>query len=149
MPRSSMAAFSALWRAYGEGRLDRSLHLVSPECEFTLPGGQTFHGHDGVRECLEIAHREWKTLTVIYDDIHEERPGWIVGVGRVAATSADGHTALERPLACVAEFHDGRLTRGRMFDDPSDAVAYAREAGAESPTGELDPGRAGFERHGS
>jgi len=123
-----MAAFSALWRAYGEGRLDRSLHLVSPDCEFTLPDGHTFHGHDGVRECLEIAHREWKTLTVIYDDIHEERPGWIVGVGRVSASSADGVGGFERPLACVAEFRDGRLMSGRMFDDPADAVGYVGES---------------------
>ena len=127
MPRSSMATFSALWRAYGEGRLDRSLHLVAEDCEVTLPDGQTFLGHDGVRECLEIAHREWKTLTVIYEDIHEELPGWIVGVGRISASSADGATAFERPLACAAHFRDGRLVRGRLFDDPADAGAYARE----------------------
>jgi ketosteroid isomerase-like protein len=128
MPRSSMAAFSALWRAYGEGRLGRSLHLVAEDCEVVLPDGQTFLGHDGVRECLETAHREWRTLTVIYDDIHEELPGWIVGVGRVAASSPDGATAFERPLACAAEFRDGRLVRARMFDDPADATTYACEA---------------------
>jgi ketosteroid isomerase-like protein len=131
MPRSSMAAFSALWRAYGEGRLERSLHLVSPECELTLADGRAFHGHDGVRECLEIAHREWKTLMVSYDDIHEESPGLIVGVGRVSASSADGAAAFERPLACAAEFRDGRLVRGRLFDEPADAAAYARESRAE------------------
>src|SRR5215813_5811306 len=112
MPRSSMAAFSALWRAYGEGRLERSLHLVSEDCVLTLPDGQTFHGHDGLRECLETAHRDWKTLTVIYQDIHEELPGWIVGVGRVSASSADGTAGFEQPLACAAEFSDGRLVRG-------------------------------------
>jgi ketosteroid isomerase-like protein len=138
MPRSSMAVFSALWRAYGEGRLERSLHLVAPECELTLPDGHTtFRGHDGVRECLEIAHREWKTLTVIYEDIHEERPGRVVGVGRVSASWADGSTAFERPLACVAEVTDGRLVRGRLFDDPADALAHAREAVPEHESGQV------------
>src|SRR5215470_2967044 len=119
MPRSSMAAFSALWRAYGEGRLERSLHLVADDCEVTLADGRSFLGHDGIRECLEIARRRWKTLTVIYDDVHEELPGWIVGVGRVAASATDGAAAVERPLACAAEFRDGRLVRARMFDDPA------------------------------
>ena len=131
MPRSSMAAFSALWRAYGEGRLERSLHLVAEDCEVTLPDGRTFLGRDGIRECLESAHREWRTLTVVYDDLHEEVPGWIVGVGRVSASSADGATAFERPLACAAEFRAGLLVRGLMFDEPADAAAFARESPAE------------------
>jgi ketosteroid isomerase-like protein len=127
MARSSMATFSALWRAYGEGRLDRALHLVDPDCEFTLLDGATFHGHDGVREYLAVVRRAWKTLTITYDDIHEERPGCIVGIGRVAATSADGTATFERPLAVVAQFRDGRFTRGRAFSEPADALAYARD----------------------
>ena len=126
MARSSMAAFSALWRAYGEGRLDRALHLVDPGCEITLADGRTFHGHDGVRECLEIARRDWKTLTITYDDIHEEHPGCIVGIGQVAASSMDGVTTFERPLACVAEFSEGRFVRGRLFNEPAHALAHAR-----------------------
>jgi ketosteroid isomerase-like protein len=127
MPRSSMATFSALWRAYGEGRLDRSFHLVDPDCEITLADGRTFRGHDGVRECLELARREWKTLTVTYDDIHEEHPGCVVGIGQVAASSMDGVTTFERPLACVAEFREGRFVRGRIFAEPAAALVYARE----------------------
>ena len=135
MPRSSMAAFSALWRAYGEGRLDRALHLVDPDCEFTLADGRTtFRGHDGVRECLDLAQREWKTLTITYDDIHEEHPGCIVGIGQVAATSVDGTTIFERPLACVAEFHEGRFVRGRLFAEPAEALVHARAL-------EREPGR--------
>ena len=131
MPRSSMAVFSALWRAYGEGRLDRALHLVDPDCEFTLPDGRTCRGHDGIRECLEVARRDWRTLTITYDDIHEERPAIIVGIGRVAASGPEGRTVFERPLACVAEFRDGRFVRGRVFGDPTDAAAYAGEIAAE------------------
>src|SRR3954453_17154445 len=53
MARSSLEAFSALWRAYGEGRLGESLHLVDPECELTLLDGVgPVRGHDGVRDCL-------------------------------------------------------------------------------------------------
>jgi ketosteroid isomerase-like protein len=139
MPRSSMATFSALWRAYGEGRLDRALHLVDPDCEFTLPDGRTtFRGHDGVRACLEAARRDWRTLTITYDDIHEERPGIVVGIGRMAASGGEGRAVFERPLACVAEFRTGRFVRGWVFGDPARALAHARTVDDERTEAERE-----------
>jgi ketosteroid isomerase-like protein len=126
-----MAAFSALWRAYGEGRLDRALHLVDPECEFTLPDGRTYHGPDGIRDYLATTRRDWRTVAITYDDVREDSPGCVVAVGRVAASSADGGITFERPQACVAEFRGGRFVRGRVFGDPADATAYASEIAAE------------------
>ena len=142
MPRSSMAAFSALWRAYGEGRLDRALHLVDPECEVTLPDGRAYRGHDGIRDYLATTRRDWRTVAITYDDVREDGPGWIVAVGRVAATSADGRTSFERPQACVAEFRDGRFVRGRVFGDPAEAHVWARDIAAErAPGANRPPGR--------
>jgi ketosteroid isomerase-like protein len=130
MDRSSLSAFSALWRAYGEGRLERSLDLVDPECELTLPDGRSmFRGHEGVREWLANARRDWKTVTITYEDVHETHPGCVVGVGQLAASSTDGSAKVERQLACVAEFRDGRLVRGRAFSDRDAALRYARELG--------------------
>ena len=127
MARSGMAIFSALWRAYGEGRLDRSLHLVDADCELVLPDGHTtLRGHDGVRQLLRSGRREWRTVTITYDEISETCPDCVVGIGHVAAASADGAAKLERALACVAEFRDGRLVRGRVFEDRAAALTYAR-----------------------
>jgi ketosteroid isomerase-like protein len=126
MPRSSVEAFSALWRAYGEGRLGRSLDLVDKNCEITFADGSTaLHGHDGVREWLDAARRDWKTVTIVYDEVHEERPGWLLGVGALTASSVDG-TKVECAIAFVAEFAGGRLVRGRMFRDRDEAVQYLR-----------------------
>lgn len=131
MGRSSMAAFSALWRAYGEGRLDRALHLVDADCEFTLPDGRTYRGHDGIRDYLSETRRDWRTVAISYDDIREDGPGCIVAVGRVAASSADGRTTFERPQACVAEFRDGRFVRGRIYGDPAEATMRAAQIARE------------------
>src|SRR3954464_5818722 len=83
MHRSSLEAFSALWRAYGEGRLERSLDLVAEDCEATfIDGTAVLRGHDGIREWLATQRRQWKSITVSYDEVHEERPGCVLGVGR-------------------------------------------------------------------
>jgi ketosteroid isomerase-like protein len=135
MARSSMAAFSALWRAYGEGRLDRALHLVDPDCEFTLPGGRSYEGHDGIRDYLSATRHDWRTVAITYDDVREDSPGCIVAIGRVAASSADGTTSFERPQACVAEFRDGLFVRGRVFGDPAEAAAYAADIARDRAAG--------------
>src|SRR3954469_21585660 len=94
MARSSLEAFSVLWRAYGEGRLSDSLDLVDPECELTLLDGVgPVRGHDGVRDCLAAAQREWKTLRIVYDDLFEDHPGCVVGSGRLAASPPRGPPA--------------------------------------------------------
>jgi ketosteroid isomerase-like protein len=128
VPRSSFEAFSALWRAYGEGRLERSLDLVAEDCEVTFLDGTTvLRGHDGVREWLAAQRRRWKTVTISYNDVREERPGWVVGVGRLTALSADGASEVDRDVAFVVEFADGRLVHGRMFGDRETAEEYVRD----------------------
>jgi ketosteroid isomerase-like protein len=127
MARSSLAAFTSLWRAYGQGRLEQAEDLIDPACELVMPGnGRRYRGHDGVRRFLAEAREEWKTLTITYDEVHEPHPGCVVGVGRVLATSADGRRSVDRPLACVAEFREGSLVRGTVFGDRDEALRYAR-----------------------
>jgi ketosteroid isomerase-like protein len=127
MPRSSLEAFSTLWRAYGEGRLERVLHLVAEDCEVTLADGSTaLRGHDGLRAWLAAERRDWKTVTITYDEVTEERPDCVLGVGSLAATSADGATNIDCRIAFVAEFRDGRVVRGRMFRDRDAAAQYVR-----------------------
>src|SRR3954470_4307996 len=126
MARSSLEAFSALWRAYGEGRLSDSLDLVDPECELTLLDGVgPVRGHDGVRDCLAAAHRDWKTLRIVYDDVFEDHPGCVVGSGRLAASRTDG-AHVDRPIAFVAEFHEAGLVRARVFGARYDAIGAAQ-----------------------
>jgi ketosteroid isomerase-like protein len=120
-----MMAFSALWRAYSEGRLERSLDLVDPECELVaLEGDRTYAGHDGVRAWLDDVRRTWKTLLISYDTVEEPYEGWVIATGRITASSQDGRV-LESPLVCVAAFRDDRLVRGRAFRERDDADRWA------------------------
>jgi ketosteroid isomerase-like protein len=133
MPRSSLAVFTAIWRSYSEGRLERSLELIDGDCDLMLLDGSAYHGHDGVRRWLADVRRDWKTLTVSYDEVHEVDPECVIGVGRVTGLSADGTRDLDLPLACVAEFRDRRVIRARAFTDRREALRYARERHAPAP----------------
>jgi ketosteroid isomerase-like protein len=122
--RSSLEAFSALWRAYGEGRLERSLDLVADDCVVTfLDGTTTLRGLDDVRSWLAAERLAWKTITITYDAVEEARPDCVVGTGRLTASSMDG-AEIECDVAFVAEFADGRLATGRMFRERDAAMQY-------------------------
>ena len=126
MSRSSITSFSALWRAYSEGRIERSLDLVDPACELVMLGGdRTYVGRDGVREWLADVRRDWQTLMVSYDTVDEPYDGCVIGSGRITASSTDGGRTLEGTLVCVAQFSGGRLLRGRAFLDREAAERYA------------------------
>jgi ketosteroid isomerase-like protein len=127
MSRSPSAAFAALWRAYSEGRLAHSLGLLDPGCEVVLPDGRRVRGHDGVRAWLGELHRDWSTLTVVCDEVHEAGPDCVVAVGRVTGTSADGARTVDLPLAGVAEFRRGVLVRAQAFAGREQALRHARE----------------------
>ena len=44
----------------------------------------------------------------------------------------------ERPLACVAEFRDGRFVRGWVFGEPARALDHARTVDEERTAGERE-----------
>jgi ketosteroid isomerase-like protein len=58
-----------------------------------------------------------------------------VGLGRVTGVSVDGARTLDIPLACVGEFRDGRLVRGRAFPDADAALTYVRSRRGAAPSG--------------
>jgi ketosteroid isomerase-like protein len=122
-----MNAFMALWRAYGEGRLERSLELVDPACELvTLGAAHTYGGHDGVRQWLADTN-SLRSLTVTFEQVHEPHDGCVVAAGRLSRGSAHGPPAAELHFACVAEFRDGRLVHGRAFADHAGALRFAAD----------------------
>jgi hypothetical protein len=133
MGRSGIVVFMALWRAYGEGRLERCFGLIDAGCDLiTLDRDEPYRGHDGIQEWLGEARR-FRSLTVTFEQVREPHDGCVVAAGRVVAGSADGARAFDRPFGCVAEFRDGRLIHGRAFADHAGAVRFA--AGRRSRSG--------------
>jgi ketosteroid isomerase-like protein len=131
--RSSKAAFTRLWEAYGHGRLDDALHLIDPGCELRVSvTDRTYRGHDGVRAAMVEFRRAWKSATLTSDEVIEVNARTIVVTGHVTAFDHSGRRVYDAPLVWMALFADGRLRAVSSYSSRDEALAAAAEPGAES-----------------
>ncbi len=128
-----MATFTRLWDAYSRGRLDDALDLIDEECEVRAVGSdRVYRGHDGVRTVFAESRRRWKSITLTSDEVVEIDGATIVASARLTAFDHSGARVHDGPLACVAEFDDGRLLRATYFATRAEALDAA---GRRSATG--------------
>lgn len=126
---SSRAAFSRLWEAYGQGRLDDALHLIHPDCELRVSvTDRVYRGHDGVRAGMVDFRRAWKSATLTSDEVIEVDAQTIVVIGHVTAFDHAGTRLYDAPLVWMAEFSDGRVRRVTSYSGRAEALAAAAEA---------------------
>jgi hypothetical protein len=123
---SNSDVFQRVWDLYATGRTGEILDFVDPAVEWrpAVLDGATYHGHDGVRSWATAARRAWKSITVVYDDMREVTDDCVVSDGRIAAFDHDGQLVIDSPLACVAEFRDGKVVRASAFVSIDDAMAW-------------------------
>ena len=80
----------------------------------------------GVRTWAASMGHAWKSITVVYDDLHEI-DDCVVTNGRIAAFDHGGKKVIDSPLACVAEFRDHRVVRACAFVSPDEAIAWVSD----------------------
>lgn len=108
------------------------IELCDPEIEFgtsaAAPGG-TYRGHPGIRRYLKEIEGafgdRWDAEVERVTDVGGDR---VILIARVFGTGRAGEP-LELHIAHVWELRDGKLLRGTVYLDPSDALA-AVEASA-------------------
>jgi len=111
-----------LWRAFSRGGLDTVLQIVDEDVEW-IPyggGGQTFHGHEGLRRYME--ERDSGSDGVVaepygYGDYGQN----VVVYGHIARGGTD------QRIFWVYSFRDGKLCRFEAFTDQDHALAAAME----------------------
>jgi hypothetical protein len=118
--------FGALWDAYGRGRVDDALDVIDPACELrTASSDRVYRGHDGVREWLAEREREWKSVTVSYDEVVELDAHRIVAVGHLTAFDPAGVQVVDTSFAWLAEFGEHGLRRAITYRTREEAMAGA------------------------
>ena len=102
--------------------------LVHPECEWTplLTGvdGRSYHGPAGMVEFFD----DWlDTFAPTYDDRRFEQidDDTVLAICRLGMQARESGVGLDREIALIAEFEDGLLRRGRVYDSRAEAMEAA------------------------
>jgi ketosteroid isomerase-like protein len=125
---SNGQVFQRVFELYATGRTGEVLDHVDERVEWgpTVLDSSTYHGHAGVRTWAASMRRAWKSITVVYDDLHEI-DDCVVTNGRIAAFDHGGELVIDSPLACVAEFRDHMVVRACAFVSVDDAMAWVSD----------------------
>jgi ketosteroid isomerase-like protein len=113
-------AFAALERR----DLDAFLDYIHPEAEFTSliaeAEGQTFHGHEGVRDWWERVAGSLGGLEFALSDVEEHGDRM---VGKVTVTGRLGDTPVSQSMYQVLWMSDGKARSWRFFRERGEAEA--------------------------
>lgn len=114
------------WELYAVGRVHDIFELLDPDVEWRpmLPDAGVYRGHAGLARWARSTRRAWKSVTIVYEDMHEVAADCVLGLGRITAFDHRDAQVLDSTIACVAEVRDGRIVRACAFLDHEAALAW-------------------------
>ena len=127
MSRESVERFLSATEAFNRGDIDAWLEHYDPEVIFepqvaVMEGA--YAGHDGVREFITTIGDLYESFVVELQDVRDLGDR-VLALG--TATGVGKQSGLEQatPLAIVASFRDGLITRFKDYADRGEAVEAA------------------------
>jgi 3-isopropylmalate dehydrogenase len=126
---SNRDVYARFVEAFNRGDLDTAIDLLHPEIEWDYTAGLARgvrHGTEEVRRLLTQLHHGWSDFSVALEQatVTDDR---LVTVVRYSARGRTSGVYVERRLAELVAFQDGKLRSYRQFDGPDEALAAATE----------------------
>jgi uncharacterized protein len=122
---SNLDVVRAGFAAYNAGDVDGLLAVCAPDVELvplsSLLTGETYRGHQGVRDYLDAISEDWSQRVVELDRLIEAGDE-VVLRGRFQARGRSSGVDVDAPAAWVVTLRDGRVVRLRAYTDPQDAL---------------------------
>ena len=122
---SASDLFRHIWDAHTHGRRSDLYAALDPDVEWR-PSlvGDVFRGKDDLDRWIEAQRREFKSLTLVYEDMREVADDCVIVFGRLTAYRYGGEQVVDADVAWVAEFRDGLLLRASAYTDRDEALRY-------------------------
>jgi ketosteroid isomerase-like protein len=122
---SNTEVFHDVWVAFSEGRTDDVAEHLHPQVEWHAAMlDEAFRGPGAARCWIAALSREWKSLTVVLDDVHELGEDCVVAIGTSTAFDYGGEQRRDRSFAWITEYAGGRILRSLVFAGADEAHAY-------------------------
>jgi ketosteroid isomerase-like protein len=122
---SNLEVFHKVWLAFSEGRADDVAEHLHPQVEWhSTMLDEVFRGPGAARQWIAACSRDWKSLTVVLDDVHELGGDCVLAVGTSTAFDYGGEQRLDRSLAWVTEYAGESIVRSLVFARADEALAY-------------------------
>jgi ketosteroid isomerase-like protein len=122
---SNLDVFHDVWLAFSEGRTDDVAGHMHPQVEWhSAMVDEVFRGPGAARCWIAALSREWKSLTVVLDDVHQLDDGSVVAIGTSTAFDYGGEQRFDRSFAWLTEFAGRRIVRSLIFAGADEAHAY-------------------------
>ena len=87
-------------------------------------GGDTYHGHDGLRALFRDWHEAWGKIEYDYEELIDAGEEVVAVVNRHARGRASG-VEVERPFALLWTLRDGKVIRVVWYLTPEEALEAA------------------------
>jgi ketosteroid isomerase-like protein len=124
MSRANVEAWRRGIEALNRGDVDDMLRLAAEEVVFlparsAVEGG--YHGHDGLRRFLADNAENFEVFQV---DLHEVRDlgDRVLAIGTIRIRGRRGGVETDIPMAGVATYQDGKMTRWEDFRERRGAL---------------------------
>jgi ketosteroid isomerase-like protein len=99
---------------------------IHPEVELktalSAVRGESYRGHEGVRQWRRDIYEQFEEWRVEIDDIREVDKGRYLGLGRVHLRGKGSGVEFDQPLGWVFEMRDGMLCHMRVYVDQDEAL---------------------------
>ncbi|HEY7151696.1 MAG TPA: nuclear transport factor 2 family protein [Solirubrobacterales bacterium] len=128
MSRENVELFLRATELYTSGDVEGTLELVDPDVVWeplraAMQGA--YHGHAGMRRFFADTAESFDSFRPEYAEVRDLGDGRVLALGRLHVRGKGSGIETDVPIAGIATFRDGRITRWKDHGDPQRALQAA------------------------
>ena len=110
--------------AFNRRDVDALLDLATPDCVLSsqlLDASADFRGREGLESFFAMLSESWEEFRSVIED-YRDLGDEVLMLGRNRARGKGSGAPVDAPTAAICSFHDGKVSRIRLYLDQSEAL---------------------------
>jgi ketosteroid isomerase-like protein len=113
--------------AFNRRDVDALLDLGTPDWVLSsqlLDSGADFRGREGIERFYAMLSESWEEFRSVVDD-YRDLGDRVLLLGRNTGRGKGSGVTVDAPTAAILDFHEGKVSRIRLYLDPGEALRAA------------------------